>query len=120
LYKISSKAAESSRCFTVFESSRKFACYAGIAPFEYRSGTSIRGRTKVSHLANKTMKTLLNLAALTAVKTDPQIKQYYQRKIKEGKNPMLILNNVRNKLVARMFTTVKRQTPYVFTMQFAA
>jgi len=108
------------RCFTVFENSRKFACYAGIAPFEHQSGISIRGRSRVSHLANKRMKTLLNLAALTARKTDGQISQYYDRKLKEGKNPMLILNNIRNKLVARIFATIKRQTPYVFTMKFAA
>lgn len=108
------------RCFTLFENSRKFACYAGIAPFEYQSGVSIKGRSKVSHLANKRMKSLLNLAALTARKSDVQIKQYYERKVKEGKNPMLILNNIRNKIVARVFATVKRQTPYVFTMQFAA
>lgn len=108
------------RCFTVFENSRKFACYAGIAPFEHQSGISIKGRSRVSHLANKRMKSLLNLAALTAKKTDMQIKSYYERKLNEGKNPMLILNNIRNKLVARIFATVKRQTPYVFTMKFAA
>lgn len=108
------------RCFTVFENSRKFACYAGIAPFEHQSGISIKGRSRVSHLANKRMKSLLNLAALTAKKSDAQIKHYYERKIKEGKNPMLVLNNIRNKIVARIFATIKRQTPYVFTMQFAA
>jgi transposase len=108
------------RCFTVFENSRKFACYAGIAPFEHKSGISLRGRSRVSHMANKRMKSLLNLAALTARKTDGQISLYYDRKLKEGKNPMLILNNIRNKLVARIFATIKRQTPYVFTMQFVA
>lgn len=107
------------RCFTAFENSRKFACYSGIAPFEHQSGISIRGRSRVSHLANKTMKSLLNLAALAARKTDGQIRQYYDRKLIEGKNPMLILNNIRNKLVARIFATIKRQTPYVFTMQHA-
>ncbi len=39
--------------FTKFKNSRKFASYCGIVPFPYSSGTSIRGRTKVSHLANK-------------------------------------------------------------------
>ena len=107
-------------CFTTFKSSRKFACYAGIAPFEHSSGISIRGKNRVSHLANKRTKALLNMAALAARKNDEQINQYYERKLKEGKNPMLILNNIRNKLVARIFATVKRKTPYVHTMQFAA
>jgi transposase len=41
------------RCFSTFKESRQLACYAGVAPFEYRSGSSIHGRTKVSHMANK-------------------------------------------------------------------
>lgn len=108
------------RCFTLFDNSRQFACYAGIAPFPYRSGTSINGRNKVSPFANKPMKALLNLAALNAKKADQELHQYFERKLKEGKNKMLILNNLRNKLVGRIFATVKRGTPYVQTMNYAA
>ena len=43
--------------FTRFDDPRKFACYAGIAPFEFSSGTSVKGRTKVHPFANKQMKT---------------------------------------------------------------
>ena len=39
--------------FTMFDDSRSFACYCGIAPFEHSSGSSVRGRTRVSHMANK-------------------------------------------------------------------
>ena len=39
--------------FTKFKNWRKFASYSGIAPFPNRSGTSIIGKTKISHLANK-------------------------------------------------------------------
>lgn len=42
--------------FKLFSCPRKFACYSGVAPFEHQSGTSIRGGTRVSHLANKQMK----------------------------------------------------------------
>ena len=41
------------RGFTAFDNARKFACYAGTAPFEYSSGSSIKGRTKVNHMADK-------------------------------------------------------------------
>jgi transposase len=109
-----------SRCFQAFSSWRKFACYGGIAPFHYQSGSSIKGRTKVSPLANKKLKSLLNMAALTAKKYDPDLKNYYQRKVKEGKNPMLVMNAIRCKLVSRVFATVKRETPYVNTQKFAA
>jgi transposase len=101
------------RCFTTFENARQLASYCGVAPFEYSSGKSIRGKTKVSHLANKKIKSLLNMCALNAKDHDPQIKNYYQRKITEGKNPMSVLNAVRNKLLQRIFATVQRGTPYV-------
>ena len=41
------------RTFKAFKNARQFACYSGIAPFEYSSGSSIKGRSRVSHLANK-------------------------------------------------------------------
>ncbi len=61
------------QAFTLFKTHRQFACFAGVAPFEYSSGSSVRGRTKVSHLANKKIKTILNMAALSAKKYDPQL-----------------------------------------------
>ena len=98
--------------FTRFGNARKFNCYAGIAPFNYQSGTSIKGRARVSHLANKDTKTLLNLAATCAIRCDEELKTYYLRKVGEGKNKMSCINAVRAKLVARMFAVVKRQSPY--------
>lgn len=108
------------RCFTAFDNARQLACYAGVAPFEYSSGSSIRGRTKVSHLANKKLKALLNMGALTAKKVDKEMGLYYQRKVDEGKNKMLVMNAIRNKLIGRVFATVKRGTPFVPLMQFVA
>ena len=99
--------------FKRFANARKFNCYAGLAPFQNESGTSFRGRAKVSHLANKVAKTLLNLAACAARRYDAELKNYYERKLAEGKSKMGCLNIIRSKLVSRMFAVVKRQTPYV-------
>jgi transposase len=108
------------QAFTLFSNHKQFACYAGIAPFPYSSGSSIRGRTKVSHLANKKMKTILNMAALTAKKFDPQIRSYYEQKVGEGKNKMLVLNAIRCKVVSRAFAVIKRNTPFVNTFKAIA
>ncbi|MBM6497922.1 transposase, partial [Flavobacterium macrobrachii] len=62
------------RGFSAFDNARKFACYSGTAPFEYSSGSSIKGRTKVNHMADKKMKSILQMCALVAVKHDPQLK----------------------------------------------
>lgn len=108
------------RCFTRFSNWRKLACYAGIAPFEYSSGSSIRGKTKVSHLADKKLKSLLTMAALSAKRTDKEIASYFERKVAEGKNKMLVLNAIRCKILSRVFAVVERQTPFVNTHKFAA
>lgn len=104
--------------FKKFKDARKFNCYAGLAPFRYESGTSIRGRSRVSHLANKEAKTVLSLAAFNAIQYNQELKQYYQRRVAEGKAKMSSVNMVRSKLVARMFAVIKRQTPY--QLQLAA
>lgn len=107
--------------FTKFENSRKFASYCGIAPFPNSSGTSIRGKTKVSHLANKKIKSLFDMCAKTALQYNPEIRQYYKRRIEDqGKNKMSTINVIRNKLLSRIFAVVKRGTPYVDTLRYAA
>ncbi|HYK46954.1 MAG TPA: IS110 family transposase [Parafilimonas sp.] len=101
------------RNFTRFQNARKFACFCGTAPFEHTSGSSIRGKTKVSQLADKTMKTLLDLSAKSAIQYDKELKDYYLRRTESGKSKMSTINIVRNKILYRMFAVVKRQTPYV-------
>lgn len=91
---------------------RKFGSYSGVVPNAHESGTSLKGRSRVSPYANKKMKSLLHMAALTAVKRDSDLKAYYERKQAEGKSKMSVLNAVRNKLVHRMYSVIRRQTPY--------
>lgn len=98
--------------FKEIDDPRKFACYAGVAPFEHSSGTSVRGRTRVSHLANKTVKANLHMAALSARKSNVEIRNYYERKIAEGKHVMTVMNAVRNKLIHRIFACVKQNRKY--------
>lgn len=105
--------------FTLFANSRAYACFAGIAPFAYSSGT-VTGKDKVHHYANKQLKALLNMAARTAVKCKGEFKQYYDKRTNDfGKNKMSSLNIIRNKLVARVFAVVNRGTPYVDLHKFA-
>ncbi len=99
--------------FTAFDDGRKFASYCGVAPFEHSSGSSIRGRTKTSPLANKRIKALLSNCASTAIQHDEELRAYYLRKTKEGKPNMVTLNAVRAKLINRMFATINRGTEYV-------
>ncbi|RYD86371.1 MAG: IS110 family transposase [Sphingobacteriales bacterium] len=91
---------------------KKFACYAGVAPFTDDSGKVIK-KAKVSHMANKKMKTLLHLSAIVAIQHNPDLKLFYQRKvIQEKKNKMSVINAVRNKLILRIFACVNQNRTY--------
>jgi len=98
--------------FTSFENARQYAVFVGVVPFEHKSGTSIKGKNRVSHLANKELKQELNQAAKTAIIHDPEIHAYAERLFKR-KDYSLVLNNVKFKLILRMFSLVKRGEMYV-------
>jgi transposase len=88
--------------FKAIDDPKKLACHAGVAPFEHSSGSSVRagppgGKTRVNHQARKSLKTLLHLAAMSALQVKGELQDYYQRKVKEGKNKMLVINALRNK-----------------------
>jgi transposase len=82
--------------FTQFNDPRKFACYCGTAPFEHSSGKSIRKKTKISHLADKSMKTLLDQSAKSAIQYDKELKQFYERRLEMGKSKKSTINIVHN------------------------
>lgn len=98
--------------FKRFDNAKQLASYCGVAPFEYSSGTSIKGKTKVNHMANKTLKTALHMCAVSAVRHNPEMRTFYQNKVSEGKNKMSALNAVRNKLLHRAFACVRDKRLY--------
>jgi transposase len=99
--------------FTRLNNPKQLACYCGCAPFEHRSGTSIRGKSRVSHMANKSLKTLLTLGATSIIHSKNELGDYYHRKVAEGKSKMSVINAVRNKIIHRIIAVVERQSPYI-------
>lgn len=93
--------------FNTSPDAKKYASYAGVVPCERSSGQR-KGRPRVSPQANKRVKQLVHLAALSAVRYCAELKAYYERKVAEGKNKML----VRNKLIHRIFACVQQDRKY--------
>jgi transposase len=104
--------------FQDFTQAKKFACTAGIAPFEHTSGTSVRGRTRVSHSAHKDLKTLIHMCAVGSITRKGDLQDYYKRKVADGKNKMSVLNAIRNKLIHRVFAVVRNNTMYQKNYQY--
>ncbi|MBS1504052.1 MAG: IS110 family transposase [Bacteroidetes bacterium] len=94
--------------FVNFHCPRKFASYAGIAPFKNESGRMIK-RARTSPIANKKMKALLHMCAVSALRFDDELKEYYKRKTEvQGKPKMSAMNAVKYKLVLRVFACVRQ------------
>lgn len=106
--------------FERFPNGRAYGAYIGVVPYDHSSGTSIRGKSRVSHMANKTLKADLSMAAKASVMHDPEMKVYYERRSALGKNHMGIMNEVKFKLVLRMFAVVNKGEVYVKNLKSAA
>jgi transposase len=92
---------------------KQLACYAGVAPFGNTSGTSIKGKDRVHKMANKELKTLLHMGAVSAITHYPEFKDYYDKKVKEGKHKLSVINAVRSKIAVRAVAVINSQTDYV-------
>ena len=119
--KIAVKMIVETNAFKDFANARKFCCHAGVAPFKYDSGSSIRSKNRVSNRADKSIKALLHMAALVVAtrKKDGELREYYLKKVAEGKNKMSVLNAIRAKLILRMFAVIKNEKSYQKNYQFA-
>lgn len=105
--------------FTKFDSAKKFGCYCGVVPFAKSSGY-LKGKSKVSKLANKELKKLIHLGAMSVINSSNHFGIYYQRKILEGKHHMLAVNNLRNKLIITAFGCIKKGMKYSEGFSYAA
>ena len=99
--------------FKAISNGKHRACHCGVVPFEHTSGKSIKGRPRIHPAANKTLKTLLHMCALAAIRVEGEFKKYFDRKIAEGKHKMSVLNAIRNKLVLRVVALIKKDKMYV-------
>lgn len=106
--------------FVARPTGRQLSCYAGLAPFEHTSGKSIRGRTKVHKMANKELKTLLYMGALSNIQHNAEMKEYYERKIAAGKHELSVMNAIKSKMLLRVAAIVTSGRPYVNKSKLAA
>jgi transposase len=106
--------------FERFSNGRAYGAYIGVVPYEHSSGTSIKGKSRVSHMANKNLKADLSMAAKASVMHDAEMKTYYERRTVMGKRHMGIMNEVKFKLVLRMFAVVNKGKLYVQNLKSAA
>jgi len=96
-----------------FDSVEKLVAYAGIDPSVYQTGQFRASEAHMSKRGSPYLRHALWLAASVAIKHDPQLQAYYQRKRQEGKHYGTALGAVCRKLLARVYIVLKEQRPYV-------
>ncbi len=89
---------------------RQLISYAGLSPREFTSGSSIRGRSKICKQGGKTLRNILYMCSLSAIKNNLACKELYERLVAKGKNKKMALIAVCNKLLKQVFAVVHNQT----------
>ena len=98
--------------FTSFENARQLCCFTGITPTIRQSGTSVRGRSRISKVGNRKLRNLLFMCSFTACKTNKACREIYERIVEKGKSKKLALIAVCNKLLKQAFAIAKSGTSY--------
>ena len=98
--------------FNRFERGNQLCSFAGITPMIRNSGTSVRGRERISKIGNPKLRNLLFMCSFNACKYNRACKALYERIIAKGKSKKLALLAVCNKLLKQAFSIVKSSLPY--------
>lgn len=98
--------------FKKFETASQLCSYVGITPTIRESGSSVKGRSRISKVGNKKLRNLLFLAAFSACKYNKGCKALFDRIVAKGKSKKLALIAVANKLLKQAFAIAKSGLPY--------
>jgi transposase len=98
--------------FSKFETASQLCSYAGITPTTKESGSSVRGRARISKVGNRKLRNLLFLCSFNACKHNKACRELYERLVNKGKSKKLALIAVANKLLKHYFAIPKSGRPY--------
>jgi transposase len=95
-----------------FSSARQVAAFAGLVPRIRESGTSVRGRSRLSKVGSSRLRKSLYFPAITALRFNPLIKAFGLRLSVQGKSKMLIIGAAMRKLIHLAYGVLKSRQPF--------
>lgn len=95
-----------------FTSAEQLAAYLGLVPVQWESGSSVRGRPRLSKAGPKHLRKLLYMPAVTARRWNPHIKAMSDRLLAKGKTLMAVIGACMRKLAHLCFGVVYSGKPY--------
>lgn len=95
-----------------FSSAKRLSSYLGISPREYQSGSSVRGRSKMSKIGRSSLRKTFFMPALASLRFNPVIREMKERMEKAGKPKMVIVGAAMRKLVHLIYGVLKTKKPF--------
>lgn len=95
-----------------FNDAKALAAFVGLNPTVHQSGSSVRGKSRLSKKGNATIRKALYMPAVVARRYNPTIKAFAQRLKKAGKSNMLIIGAVMRKLLHIIYGVLKSGKPF--------
>lgn len=98
--------------FELIRNKRQLSSYAGLDVKEKQSGTSVKGKPRISKKGNRSLRKAMHFPALSAVKWDENFKELYARLVSKHGIKMKALVAVQRKILEMIFTLYKNQKSY--------
>jgi len=98
--------------FNKFNNASQLCSYLGTTPTIKRSGSSVRGRSRISKMGSRNLRNLMFMCSMSAYKYNRSCKDIHDRIVNKGKSSKLALMAVCNKLIHQAFAIVKSGIPY--------
>lgn len=95
-----------------FDTAQSAGAYAGLAPSEFRSGTSVHKKTRISKRGNARLRAALYMPAMSAIQHNPLVKAIYTRLLERGLPRMAALGAAMRKLLMIAYGVLKNQTKF--------
>jgi transposase len=102
----------STNAFRDFETSNQLSSFFGLCPTMRLSGSSIKGKSRISKAGDKDVRNLLFMCSFTAYKHNKSCAELYQRIVNKGKSPKLALITVANRLLKQALAIAKSGIPF--------
>jgi transposase len=98
--------------FELIRNKSQLASYAGLDVREKQSGTSVKGKPRISKKGNRNLRKSMHLPSLTAVKWDENFKEIYVRLVSKHGIKMKALVAIQRKLLELIYVLFKNETNY--------
>jgi transposase len=98
--------------FERFESGAQLCSFCGLTPVIRQSGSSVRGKARISKIGNAKLRHLLFMCSFTACIHNKGCREIYQRIVNKGKSKKLALIAVCNKLLKQAFAVATSGIEY--------